>query len=481
MARAKSAKAKTTFFCTECGNETSRWEGQCPACKAWNTLVEAPSGAGSGGARRASEPALGRLIGTSLPVTLSEVEQESAARISTGIAEVDFVLGGGLVPGSLVLLGGEPGIGKSTLLLQVAAHATHRLATAAADARRPSSEARRPTPVLYVSGEESAGQVKMRADRLTPRADDVLFLSETSIDGVIAQLGESRADIAVIDSIQTMYDPSLDSPAGSVTQVRECAARLQRFAKENRTAVFLVGHVTKEGVVAGPRTLEHMVDTVLYFEGGPRLDHRVLRATKNRFGGVDEIGVFRMLSDGLDPVANPSELFLDERSSGAPGSAVFPAIEGTRPLLVEVQALVGKAAYGAPQRVAQGFDRQRLSLLLAVLEKRSGLAFGDRDVFVNVVGGLRLAETAADLAVIAAVASSALDRALPDDAVFVGEVGLSGEARSVGQVERRLAEARRLGFASAFVPSRAVPKTTPDGLRVVAVEDVNRMMERLFR
>ncbi|HEX6589280.1 MAG TPA: DNA repair protein RadA [Longimicrobiales bacterium] len=462
MARAKSAKAKTTFFCTECGNETSRWEGQCPACKAWNTLVEAPSDA-AGGGRRASEPALGRLIGTALPVTLSEVEQESAARISTGIAEVDFVLGGGLVPGSLVLLGGEPGIGKSTLLLQVAAHATRK------------------TPVLYVSGEESAGQVKMRADRLTPRADDVLFLSETSIDGVIAQLGESRADIAVIDSIQTMYDPSLDSPAGSVTQVRECAARLQRFAKENRTAVFLVGHVTKEGVVAGPRTLEHMVDTVLYFEGGPRLDHRVLRATKNRFGGVDEIGVFRMLSDGLDPVANPSELFLDERSSGAPGSAVFPAIEGTRPLLVEVQALVGKAAYGAPQRVAQGFDRQRLSLLLAVLEKRSGLAFGDRDVFVNVVGGLRLAETAADLAVIAAVASSALDRALPDDAVFVGEVGLSGEARSVGQVERRLAEARRLGFASAFVSSRAVPKTTPDGLRVVAVEDVNRMMERLFR
>ena len=457
MASSKPKAPKTVFFCTECGNESSRWEGQCPACKAWNTLVEGVSGVG----RRAPGSTLGRLIGTSLPIALSEVEQESAARISTGIAEVDFVLGGGLVPGSLVLLGGEPGIGKSTLLLQVAARATR--------------------PVLYVSGEESAGQVKMRADRLNPKADDVLFLSETSIDGVIAQLGEARPDIAVIDSIQTMYDPSLDSPSGSVTQVRECAARLQRYAKENRTAILLVGHVTKEGVVAGPRTLEHMVDTVLYFEGGPRLDHRILRATKNRFGGVDEIGVFRMQSDGLDPVANPSELFLDERSSGAPGSAVFPAIEGTRPLLVEVQALVGKAAYGAPQRVAQGFDRQRLSLILAVLEKRSGLSFGDRDVFVNVVGGLRLAETAADLAVIAAVASSALDRALPEDAVFVGEVGLSGEARSVGQVERRLAEARRLGFATAFVPSRAVPKTTPDGLRVVAVEDVNRMMERLFR
>jgi len=278
-----------------------------------------------------------------------------------------------------------------------------------------------------------------------------------------------------------MYDPQLDSPAGSVTQVRECAARLQRFAKESNAAVFLVGHVTKEGVVAGPRTLEHMVDTVLYFEGGPRLDHRILRATKNRFGGVDEIGVFRMAADGLEAVANPSELFLDERSAGAPGSAVFPAIEGTRPLLVEVQALVGKTAYGAPQRVAQGFDRQRLSLLLAVLEKRSGLSFGDRDVFVNVVGGLRLAETAADLAVVAALASSALDRALPDDAVFIGEVGLSGEARSVGQVERRLAEARRLGFGSAFVAARAAPKTAPEGLAVVPVDDVNRMLERLFR
>ncbi|HEX6642522.1 MAG TPA: DNA repair protein RadA, partial [Thermoanaerobaculia bacterium] len=468
----KSAKAaKAVFFCTECGNETSRWEGQCPACRAWNSLVEAPS-ATAGARRQASDSASARLIGTALPISLGDVEPEAVARISTGIPEVDFVLGGGLVPGSLVLLGGEPGIGKSTLLLQVAAHATSRMGSGN---RQPETG----NPVLYVSGEESAAQVKMRADRLTPSATDVLFLSETAIDGVIAQLGEARPGIAVIDSIQTMYDPSLDSAAGSVTQVRECAARLQRFAKENRTAIFLVGHVTKEGVVAGPRTLEHMVDTVLYFEGGPRLDHRILRATKNRFGGVDEIGVFRMAADGLDAIANPSELFLDERSAGASGSAVFPAIEGTRPLLVEVQALVGKAAYGAPQRVAQGYDRQRLSLLLAVLEKRSGIGFGDRDVFVNVVGGLRLAETAADLAVLAAIASSALDKPLPDDAVFIGEVGLSGEARSVGQVERRLAEARRLGFTSAYVPARAMPKTG-DGIRAIAVEDVNRMMERLF-
>ncbi|HUF13828.1 MAG TPA: DNA repair protein RadA [Longimicrobiales bacterium] len=464
MARAKTRKAqKTLFYCTECGGESARWEGQCPACREWNTLVEAPRAA-SGVRRQGSESAVGLSFGDSEPIALASVTRESSDRLSTGIGEIDFVLGGGLVPGSIVLLGGEPGIGKSTLLLQVAASARA--------ARH---------DVLYVSGEESAGQVRMRADRLAPGAGEVLFLCETSIERVLRAIEEQRPAIAVIDSIQTMYDPQLDSAAGSVTQVRECAARLQRLAKESGTTIFLVGHVTKEGVVAGPRTLEHMVDTVLYFESGPRLDHRVLRATKNRFGGVDEIGVFRMVAEGLQPVANPSELFLDERSAGAGGSAVFPAIEGTRPLLVEVQALVSKSAYGAPQRVAQGFDRQRLSLLLAVLEKRSGLAFGDRDVFVNVVGGLRLAETAADLAVVAAVASSALDRALPDDAVFLGEVGLSGEVRSIAQVERRLAEARRLGFSSAFVPSRAVPSSAPDGLRVVGIENVNRMMERLFR
>ena len=460
MPRAKLPR--TLFFCTDCGGETARWEGQCPSCRAWNTLVEAPkegTGRRAGGAGpRAVASAESR------PVALAAVDREDTGRLSTGITEVDFVLGGGLVPGSLILLGGEPGIGKSTLLLQVAARCQ------AAD-----------RSVLYVSGEESAGQVRMRADRLGANADAVLFLCETSIAGVLAQLEERRPDVAVIDSIQTMYDAQLDSAAGSVTQVRECAARLQRFAKDSGTVVFLVGHVTKEGVVAGPRTLEHVVDTVLYFESGPRLDHRILRATKNRFGGVDEIGVFRMANEGLDAVANPSELFLDERSAGAGGSAVFPAMEGTRPLLVEVQALVSKSAYGAPQRVAQGFDRQRLSLLLAVLEKRSGLAFGDRDVFVNVVGGLRLAETGADLAVVAAVASSALDRSLPDDAVFFGEVGLSGEARSIGQVERRLAEAARLGFKAAYIPSRAVPKSTPDGLRVVGIDSVNRMMESLFR
>ena len=464
MARAKTRKPqKTLFYCTECGGECSRWEGQCPGCRAWNTLVEAPMEA-SGVRRQASVSAGGLSFGDAEPIALASVTRESSDRLSTGIGEVDFVLGGGLVPGSIVLLGGEPGIGKSTLLLQVGASA--RVAG---------------LPVLYVSGEESGGQVRMRADRLPPGAGDVLFLCETAIDRVLEALAEQRPAVAIIDSIQTMYDPQLDSAAGSVTQVRECAARLQRLAKDTGTVVFLVGHVTKEGVVAGPRTLEHMVDTVLYFESGPRLDHRVLRATKNRFGGVDEIGVFRMVSEGLQVVANPSELFLDERSAGAAGSAVFPAIEGTRPLLVEVQALVSKSAYGAAQRVAQGFDRQRLSLLLAVLEKRSALGFGDRDVFVNVVGGLRLADTAADLAVVAAVASSALDLALPEDAVFVGEVGLSGEVRSVAQVERRLAEARRLGFGSAFVPSRAVPAVAPEGLRVLGIDNLNRMMELLFR
>ena len=291
MARAKTRK--TLFFCTECGGESARWEGQCPTCRAWNTLVEAPKEV-SGTRRQASGAATVSSIGQSAPVALAAVERESSDRLSTGIGEVDFVLGGGLVPGSLVLLGGEPGIGKSTLLLQVAA----RCLTA-------------DRSVLYVSGEESAGQVRMRADRLGANADAVLFLCETSIETILARLEELRPDIAVIDSIQTMYDAQLDSASGSVTQVRECAARLQRFAKDSGTVVFLVGHVTKEGVVAGPRTLEHMVDTVLYFESGPRLDHRVLRATKNRFGGVDEIGVFRMANEGLDAVANPSELFLD--------------------------------------------------------------------------------------------------------------------------------------------------------------------------
>lgn len=460
------AKIRTTFFCTECGNETPRWMGQCPACRAWNTLVEEPtSRAPRGGAARGGSGAPGRRAGGgAVPSRLADVAGGDAARWRTGLDELDFVLGGGVVPGSLVLIGGEPGIGKSTLLLQVAA----RLEAAGHSA-------------LYVSGEESAAQVRLRADRLGEGAGDVVFLGETELESILAHAGERSPSVLFVDSIQTVYTPELEGAPGNVGQVRECAARLQRFAKEAGVAVFLVGHVTKGGTVAGPKTLEHIVDTVLYFEGTGNLDHRVLRATKNRFGGVDEIGVFRMTAGGLVPVANPSELFLGERTEGVSGAAVVATMEGTRPLLVEVQGLCARASYGAPQRVTTGFDRQRLALLLAVLEKRAGIAFGQLDVFLNVVGGVRLVETAGDLAVAAALASSVFDREVPGDAVFLGEIGLGGELRAVGQVERRLAEAARMGFRRAYLPRRAVPPKTPKGLEPVGVQSVGELMERLFR
>ena len=452
------AKTKTAFFCTECGNETARWQGQCPACGDWNTLAEElkPKQAKS---RSAPRRAPGRTASAAAPARLRSVESGATARWPTGIPELDFVLGGGVVPGSLILLGGEPGIGKSTLLLQVAA--------------RLESGGRR---TLYVSGEESAAQVRLRADRLGAGAGDVVFLGETDLGSILSTAEEVQPDVLVVDSIQTTYTGDLDGAPGNVTQVRECAARLQRLAKETGTAVCLVGHVTKGGTVAGPRTLEHIVDTVLYFEGSRSLDHRVLRANKNRFGGVDEIGVFRMTAEGLEAVESPSELFLGERSGGVSGSAVVSSLEGTRPLLVEVQALCSRSAYGAPQRVATGFDRKRLSLLLAVLEKRAGLAFGDQDVFLNAVGGVRLREPAADAGVVAALASGLLDRTIPPDALFVGEVGLGGELRAVGQLERRLAEAERLGFRTAYVPART--RAVAD-LDLVRVESVSALLERL--
>lgn len=461
------AKTRTTFFCTECGHETPRWLGQCPGCRAWNSLVEEPTTRKRRRSPRGSAPARGRTDGaaTARPVRLADVERGTTARWSTGLDEFDFVLGGGIVPGSLVLIGGEPGIGKSTLLLQVAGRLEAR-----------------DRPTLYVSGEESPAQVRLRADRLGDGAADVVFLGETELETVLARAGERRPAALFVDSIQTAYTPELDGAPGNVSQVRECAARLQRYAKEHGVAVFLVGHVTKGGSVAGPKTLEHIVDTVVYFEGAGTLGHRVLRATKNRFGGVDEIGVFRMTEGGLEVVANPSELFLRERTRGVSGAAVVATIEGTRPLLVEVQALCTKTSYGAPQRVATGFDRQRLSLLLAVLEKRAGITFGELDVFLNLVGGVRLVEPAGDLAVVAALASSVFDREVPGDAVFLGEVGLGGELRAVGQVERRLAEAARMGFRRVLLPKRAMPASPPpDGLEPIPLEGVNALVERLFR
>ena len=452
------AKTKTVFFCTECGNETARWQGQCPACGAWNTLVEEPTTKSkrekTGGSHRQST--------ATSPKKLSDITTTSEDRNTTGLDEFDFVLGGGIVPGSIILIGGEPGIGKSTLLLQVAA----RLAS-----NQKSS--------LYISGEESAAQVKLRAQRLNEDSDDVLFLGETDLARILAQAEEHNPAVLFVDSIQTTYTEDIEGAPGNVGQVRECAARLQRYAKENDVAVFLVGHVTKGGTVAGPKTLEHIVDTVLYFEETGSLDHRVLRATKNRFGGVDEIGVFRMTAEGLLPVANPSELFLRDRSTGVSGSAVLATMEGTRPLLVEVQALCTKANYGAAQRVTTGYDRQRLALLLAVLEQRGGIGFGVLDVFLNIVGGVRINETAADLSVAAALTSAVFNREIPSTSVFIGEVGLGGELRAVSQIERRLAEAARMGFTDAYVPKRSVPRNKVEGMNVHGLADVRALLEAI--
>ena len=455
------AKTRTAYFCRECGNETPRWQGQCPACREWNTLVEEPSAPRS--ARASGNGTRAAVAPTAAPVRLREVEGGEAARWRTGLEEFDFVLGGGIVPGSVVLIGGEPGIGKSTILLQVAA----RLEAAGKS-------------TLYVSGEESPQQVKLRADRLSTAAGAVTLLPETDLDAVLAAAIAAGPDVLLVDSIQTVYTGELEGAPGNVGQVRECAARLQRFAKQTGTAVFLVGHVTKGGGIAGPKTLEHIVDTVLYYEGAGGLDHRVLRATKNRFGGVDEIGVFRMTAEGLVPVGNPSELFLGERGSGSSGAAVVATMEGTRPLLVEVQALAARAAYGAPQRVSTGHDPKRLALLLAVLEKRAGIPFGQLDVFLNVVGGIRLTETAGDVAVAVSLASSVYDRPVPLDALFIGELGLGGELRPVGQIDRRLAEAARMGFERAFLAPRAVPRKAPPGIRPVGVESVRALLEQLF-
>jgi DNA repair protein RadA/Sms len=461
-------KARTVYRCTECGADHPKWAGRCDVCGAWNSLVEemAARSAPTGGASRRAGGARTLAEGGSVAPTprLRDVSGSKAQRWKTGIDEFDFVLGGGIVPGSMILIGGEPGIGKSTLLLQVAGrlqgagHAT-----------------------LYASGEESALQVRLRADRLDHDATgDVSLLSETNLETILTTATAVRPAVLVVDSIQTVYTGDLEGAPGNVGQLRECAARLMRFAKESGTAVFVVGHVTKGGGIAGPKTLEHIVDSVLYFEGENSLDHRVLRATKNRFGSVDEIGVFRMAENGLTPVANPSELFLGDRTMTASGSAVTALLEGTRPILIEVQGLAAKAGFGTPQRVATGYDARRLALLLAVLDKRAGLSFGQLDVFLNVVGGVRLSEPAGDLAVAAALASSVYDRALPHEAVFVGEVGLGGEIRPVSQAERRLAEAANMGMTTAYLAERAVPKRVPKGLRAVGVRTIADLFERVF-
>ena len=463
-----SPKARTVYRCTNCGAEFPKWAGRCEVCGEWNTLVEevaAPSGnPTSRAARRAGGAASLAAGGVAVAAPrLRDVHGGEDRRWKTGIGEFDFVLGGGIVPGSVVLIGGEPGIGKSTLLLQVAA-------TLQAHEH----------DVLYVSGEESPLQVKLRADRLGEGAHDVALLSETNLETIVATADSIKPDVMIVDSIQTVFTSDLEGAPGNVGQVRESAARLMHFAKASGTSVFVVGHVTKGGGIAGPKTLEHIVDTVLYFEGEGTVDHRVLRATKNRFGSVDEIGVFRMHETGLEPVANPSELFLGDRENVSSGSAVTALLEGSRPVLIEVQALAAKAGFGTPQRVSTGYDGRRLALLLAVLDKRAGLSFASLDVFLNVVGGVRLQEPAGDLAVAAALASSVYDRAIASDAIFIGEVGLGGEIRPVAQTERRLAEASKMGMKTAYVAERSAQGRVPKGIRAVGVRTIRDLFDKLF-
>ncbi len=437
------AKTKIVYFCQECGQDSPKWLGRCPACKQWNTLVEErirpeARGANPSGITQSQPP---------LPIT--EIPMDETKRICTGIDEFDRILGGGLVPGSVTLIGGEPGVGKSTLMLQI----VHRLAN--------SSENLESSQLLYITGEESAMQTRMRAERLSATHKNLLVQCETDVETIISTLEKVKPVAAIIDSIQTLHSPHIASAPGSVAQIRDGAAQLVRYAKQSGLALFFIGHVTKEGIVAGPRLLEHMVDTVLYFEGERHFAFRILRAVKNRFGSTNEIGIFEMTDKGLQQVNNPSEMFLSERAQENAGSVVLAAIEGSRPLLVEVQALVSAGAGGTPRRSTHGMDPRRLSLILAVLEKRLQLPLSNADVFVNITGGIQISETALDLAVAAAVTSSIIDQPLESGVVVFGEVGLAGEVRSVGQVDKRHHEAKRLGFERCVYgsPKNEKPKT----------------------
>lgn len=424
----------TTFFCRECGYESAKWLGQCPACRQWNTMTEAPKAA-AGGANARIAKTKGQLP-VQMPVTLDEISEGEETRQTTGFGEMDMVLGGGIVPASLILVGGDPGIGKSTILLQLC---------------RNIAEAGR--TVLYVSGEESLRQIRMRAARLGSFVGNIRFLSETGLDRISELLTEEKPEVVVIDSIQTMYQEEVSGAPGSITQVREATMTLLRIAKSFGITIFIVGHVTKEGTVAGPRMLEHIVDTVLYFEGDRNASYRIIRSAKNRFGSTNEVGVFEMTGNGLQEVKNPSAFLLEGRPEGAPGSIVTCTMEGSRPLLLELQALVCKTSFGMPRRTAAGIDYNRVNLLMAVLEKRMMLHVNDCDAYLNVAGGMRVNEPALDLAIVMALVSSYKDRPLPDDTLVIGEVGLAGEVRSVRMAERRVAEAARMGFTRCILPA----------------------------
>jgi DNA repair protein RadA/Sms len=447
-------KLKTVYTCQQCGLQSPKWLGKCPDCNQWNSLVEEqqPVARGRGGVAPVARPQ-----------RLAEVAATEEDRLRCGIAELDRVLGGGVVPGSFILIGGDPGIGKSTLLLQ----ATDRLALSGL--------------VLYVTAEESARQVKLRGERLGVSAARLYLLAETSLEAIFERVRELKPDFLVVDSIQTIFTGALESAPGSVSQVRECAGRLMHLAKGEGIPTFIVGHVTKDGAIAGPRVLEHMVDTVLYFEGDPGHPYRILRAVKNRFGSTNEIGVFEMKEAGLAEVTNPSELFLAERPEGAAGSAVVPSLEGSRPILVELQALVSGASFGTPRRTTMGIDHGRVSLLVAVLEKKVGLSLLAQDIFLNVAGGVRLDEPAVDLGVVAALASSHLNKPIPPRTLLFGEVGLTGEVRAVSRPELRVKEAARLGFDRCFLPAGNLKNLeAPPGMELIGVRSVAEALEGVF-
>jgi len=452
------SKTKTFYQCQSCGHSSAKWLGKCPDCGSWNSFVEEKAAPAS---RHASSL---QSLGKTEPVNLLSINGSHESRISTGISEFDRVLGGGVVAGSVILVGGDPGIGKSTLLLQAF-----------------SGLSKRSGKLLYVSGEESPQQIKMRAERLSVNSENIILLPETSLEGILDASMKILPEAMVIDSIQTVYTQELFSAPGSVGQVRECAAKLMMFAKRSNVPVFIIGHVTKEGTIAGPRVLEHIVDTVLYFEGDRGHSYRILRTIKNRFGSTNEIGIFEMSDAGLREIENPSELFLSERPKNVSGSTVIASIEGTRPLMVEIQALVSQTNFGIPRRTSIGVDFNRVNLLLAVLEKRTGMHLGGMDVFINIVGGLKIIEPAVDLGIISTVASSVREIPIDPKTFVFGEVGLSGEIRAVAQAEARLKEAAKIGFKKAVIPFGNADKIKNyPGLQVIGVKDVEECLSAVF-
>ena len=451
------AKAKTVFVCGNCGYESAKWLGKCPACNEWNSFYEEKI---NNAAVSSNNPSGKQKSAT--PRKLKEVEGIDATRISTGIGELDRVLGGGLVKGSLVLVGGEPGIGKSTLILQICDKIVGE------------------GKVLYVSGEESAEQVKIRADRLNINNDDIIFLGETDIDIIQEAILNTNPKLVIIDSIQTMYSEDITSAAGTVSQVREITARIMRICKENSITTIIIGHVTKDGNIAGPRVLEHMVDTVLYLEGERYFSYRMLRSVKNRFGSTNELGMFEMKNEGMVEITNPSSILISEREDNPAGSVVVASMEGTRPLLIELQALTSASVFGIPKRTANGFDYNRLAVLIAVLEKKAGLALGGQDVYLNVVSGIKIVEPAVDLGVILACSSSYKNVSIPKDVVAIGEVGLTGEVRAVNMIEKRIKEAEKLGFKKCIIPE-SNRKLLKDNykLDIIGVKNINEAIKNL--